>query len=912
MKKSHLLSLVFIVLSSISFTQTVKPSKEITFKYLVPPAMHNYSEAKYVAFDLITNEADGIRKYILKQLHPSYKEVSKNMTSKELIFRVSESRAIQGTVSSETKTEQRKNLKGNLVTITTITKKGSYNFTVSIELLDKNNQLLRAYTKKFKKEVKSSAGNEKDAQQRYKMDLYSASGSVKRSLAHDIFKKLEDEFLNAEEQLKYTPMIIKKFKKFDYADLNNAANVQHQWMESLKSGKADLETKELVELISIYNEILSELNVDERKVRVNKKVGAVCYNNLAGIYLAAEEYQLAYDMMTKSLELKTVGKASQQITNDFKKIQSRTGFPKKLPIDILVKKDPRQLDKISNCDVLKTLDLYKRVSLTLDRTETPKQWASLKSWERGLSARLKNFENNHVKYVPCIMKMDPAKVFKVDDSYKTISLNQVNNLSMAFAVSLDASQRADKLMREVLLAGKQSKEQEQLRKDLYERAAMSQNNIASLLQNTINNKELLPEGYQYVQFFIQDGPYSDSLFRTDFFSMFPADETVDGLIKYDPSQFTKMDPCKVLGVIDLYTRLQDFIPCTRSQYRYYDGDKKVETNYSNEPQNPCFKGNLSAKQIEKIDKLMAWGNKYEKEFENNQNALDNIFLSLPSCIQEIDQNELFGVSIDHENIKASNLKSYEEMHAVMYDVIKKASLLSEKVKNKREFTNEELHLRDSLYQRITKYSGFNRVVEGKFREEHENKLFPKSIMILYAIYDGLLYEELFLWTFLYDKNKLVSEYKNNANKTPSNLCEELKINDTRQKLMILMSKDLNHRYFKKFPNGEDENNGHSEEDWKLIYAMVEEVSKDYTISFIELIKQDGKSHQVQTTALAAALDICYEIESDQKSERRYMQWTCKKNLYNNCNVSWLTQKYRFYDGISFPLFMRIQEDRIEK
>ena len=127
-----------------------------------------------------------------------------------------------------------------------------------------------------------------------------------------------------------------------------------------------------------------------------------------------------------------------------------------------------------------------------------------------------------------------------------------------------------------------------------------------------------------------------------------------------------------------------------------------------------------------------------------------------------------------------------------------------------------------------------------------------------------------------------------------------------------MTNDLNHRYFKKFPNGEDENNGHSEEDWKLIYAMAEEVSKDYTISFIELIKQDGKSHQVQTTALAAALDICYEIESDQKSERRYLTWTCKKNLYNNCNVSWLTQKYRFHDGILFPLFMRIQEDGIEK
>ena len=112
MKKTHLLLLVFIVLSSLSFTQTVKPSKETIFKYLVPPAIHNYSEAKYVAFDLITNEADGIRKYILKQLHPSYKEVSKNIASKELIFRVSESRALLGTVSSETKTEQRKNLKG--------------------------------------------------------------------------------------------------------------------------------------------------------------------------------------------------------------------------------------------------------------------------------------------------------------------------------------------------------------------------------------------------------------------------------------------------------------------------------------------------------------------------------------------------------------------------------------------------------------------------------------------------------------------------------------------------------------------------------------------------------------------------------------------------------------------------------
>ena len=909
MKKTHLLSLVFIVLSSISFTQNVKPSKEIIFKYLVPPAMHNYSEAKYVAFDLITNEADGIRKYILKQLHPSYKEVSKNIASKELIFRVSESRALLGTVSSETKTEQRKNLKGELVTKTTITKKGSYNFTVSIELLDKNNQLLRAYTKKFKKEVKSSAGNEKDAQQRYKMDLYSASGSVKRSLAHDIFKKLEDEFLNAEEQLKYTPMIIKKFKKFDYADLNNAANVQHQWMESLKSGKADLETKELVELISIYNEILSELNVDERKVRVNKKVGAVCYNNLAGIYLAAEEYQLAYDMMTKSLELKTVGKASQQITNDFKKIQSRTGFPKKLPIDILVKKDPRQLDKISNCDVLKTLDLYKRISLTLDRTETPKQWASLKSWERGLSARLKNFENNHVKYVPCIMKMDPAKVFKVDDSYKTISLNQINNLSMAFAVSLDASQRADKLMREVLLAGKQSKEQEQLRKDLYERAAMSQNNIASLLQNTINNKELLPEGYQYVQFFIQDGPYSDSLFRTDFFSMFPADETVDGLIKYDPSQFTKMDPCKALGVYDLYSRLTGVVPCTRSQHGYYVGDEWVESNYSNDPQDQCFKGNLSAQQIVQIDKLISWRNSFWNNIKLNPDAWKNIMLKVPSCIQEIDQNEFFGVSIDHENIKASNLKSMEEMHALMYDVIKKASVLSEKVKNKREFTSDEIHLRDSLYLRITKRNGSSRDNWRGYWEKYKDKIEPKGTRLLDLLYDGALFEELFLWTFLYDKNKLVAQFKNASSKKSTNLCEALNLYDVSYKLIFLMSKDINKLYFKKFPNGEDsrKGNGHSEEEWKLIDQMVDQVSKDYSISYVDLLIYDDVSD-----FRTQILDNCEQYESDNRDMDRYLKRACRYKSYNDCNVSDLTRRYDVWDGIMRPLNSRIYDEHRPK
>ena len=32
--------------------------------------------------------------------------------------------------------------------------------------------------------------------------------------------------------------------------------------------------------------------------------------------------------------------------------------------------------------------------------------------------------------------------------------------------------------------------------------------------------------------------------------------------------------------------------------------------------------------------------------------------------------------------------------------------------------------------------------------------------MIFQMFDGLAYEELFLWTFLYDKKMLISEYKN--------------------------------------------------------------------------------------------------------------------------------------------------------
>ena len=109
-----------------------------------------------------------------------------------------------------------------------------------------------------------------------------------------------------------------------------------------------------------------------------------------------------------------------------------------------------------------------------------------------------------------------------------------------------------------------------------------------------------------------------------------------------------------------------------------------------------------------------------------------------------------------------------------------------------------------------------------------------------------------------------------------NLCEELKLNDARQKLMILMSKDLNKLYYKKFPNVDDEKIGHSEEDWKLIYEMADKVSKDYAISFTELIKQDGEKYQenIKQTFLSKEIETCSEIESDTKRDDIWR--TCRK------------------------------------
>jgi len=322
LKKISCLFLFFLLASCGS--KLIK-TKSFKFNYTVPPLIKMYAEAESIGFNCLTKDAIWCRDKIRKHLSTEYEVNKFNSNGTDLSFRISTFVNVITPIKTDTKTSQRTDKDGNPYTVTTITKRAKYRFSIRLELVDKNGSLLRISQKNTEKEIKESASSHDAATRDFNRAFQKEKKKSYESMTYTAYHELENEFLK-ENRIIYTSPLSAKSKKHDYNDLNSAANSQVEWMTLLINKQESFSNPTIKELIEVYEEILAEMNTHSSKARVNKKIGAACYHNLSLLYLSANQKQKALDYMIKSREIRSINSTQSTIISDFNKIKNRTGF----------------------------------------------------------------------------------------------------------------------------------------------------------------------------------------------------------------------------------------------------------------------------------------------------------------------------------------------------------------------------------------------------------------------------------------------------------------------------------------------------------------------------------------------------------------------------------------------------------
>lgn len=149
-------------------------------------------------------------------------------------------------------------------------------------------------------------GNEKAAEK----SLLQEYAKIRKSFIEKFHKVYLQEELNRllifTEEMKMTKFFtIKKFKKFDYSDFNEAQQIAISAMKTLDSDITNLSgyKSAIQPAINIWNKALEESDLNAKKTRVNDKVTCAAYLNIAKANFILQEYEVALDYINKLKEI---------------------------------------------------------------------------------------------------------------------------------------------------------------------------------------------------------------------------------------------------------------------------------------------------------------------------------------------------------------------------------------------------------------------------------------------------------------------------------------------------------------------------------------------------------------------------------------------------------------------------------
>lgn len=298
------MKIAFMLLGLITFTsvigQNLKPANESKFFVQVPPKNLDhlaktkiFVEARYSQDAMYKGEIEnGINRDVYQVL----------ASELESDWKISFNTRNTQTVPMKTRTDSRTSTDkaGKTTTSYTYYSESTERYEAHLELIDKGGVIIQRYdlSETFQ-HSKSSSVSYNAAQDDFNNTRMRAIEDKIRGAVRSLFLKLQDDYLIGKHTIFLYPIEIKS-RKFDYADLNEAATLLDTWF---KSNPTDLSDANIIRVIGIYEQALKEYEPESKKVRVNDEIAAVCYYALACINTVVKDYRKANEQILKSEEL---------------------------------------------------------------------------------------------------------------------------------------------------------------------------------------------------------------------------------------------------------------------------------------------------------------------------------------------------------------------------------------------------------------------------------------------------------------------------------------------------------------------------------------------------------------------------------------------------------------------------------
>lgn len=117
------------------------------------------------------------------------------------------------------------------------------------------------------------------------------------------------EFTNKSLTFSYTPYTVeihyvKSKKDYDYSRIEKASQLAVEAYSRIKENYNSESGKvKITQAIELWEKDLSEANVNDKKARIDKKVAAILYENLAVAYLFMQDFEIALDHINACLDL---------------------------------------------------------------------------------------------------------------------------------------------------------------------------------------------------------------------------------------------------------------------------------------------------------------------------------------------------------------------------------------------------------------------------------------------------------------------------------------------------------------------------------------------------------------------------------------------------------------------------------
>ncbi|MFN5416628.1 MAG: hypothetical protein ACK5B9_06185 [Flavobacteriia bacterium] len=311
-----------LILSFVGNSQNLDPTKNFEIDFTVPPKTKDYVDAKAIYIECFNAEDLSSKAYVEGYINPEKYSLVAEAALSDLYLKIS-NRSNVITPKQYSTSQEQKNVNGKPVSYTKYHYSSSHRFTVSIEIYSKSGVFIKSETHPLNFNVKASNDSKESADANYSQTYQNEYRNAVKNATALAFMRIESEYLFGIHKALLNPIKVKS-RKFDYTDLNEAADLVTKWLEAKNY---TLEDEGIKKAIGIYEEALKELNAEEKKVRVNSEIGGVCNYMLSCINFAVRDYSKANELILISEGLdKRIHYTQEQLKDALKNLQDRKAF----------------------------------------------------------------------------------------------------------------------------------------------------------------------------------------------------------------------------------------------------------------------------------------------------------------------------------------------------------------------------------------------------------------------------------------------------------------------------------------------------------------------------------------------------------------------------------------------------------